>query len=67
MSSYVILTSSQRRREILAAVPNEYKELVAETGAIVAGSNTYRCPWCGMHLPIEPVDLPLVRKSEKTT
>lgn len=67
MSSFTILTSQQRRREILAAVPNEWKKLVAETGALLAESNTYRCPWCGIRLQIEAVDLPPVRKNEKTT
>lgn len=62
------LMNRQRRREVRDAVPDEWKTLVAETGAIFAESKTSRCPWCELHVPMDYQKLPnLVRINEETT
>lgn len=42
----VIEIDSRRAREVLAEVPGEFRDIVAISGAIVAQSDTYACPFC---------------------
>lgn len=50
---FIVLADSQRRRQILEAVPDEFKELVAVSGALLAESTEYVCPSCEERVLLE--------------
>jgi hypothetical protein len=52
MERFVVCGDSQRRKQVLAEVPDEYKEIVAISAAILADSTSYACPFCERRMPL---------------
>jgi hypothetical protein len=53
MDKFHIPISHEQARETLAKVPQEFRQIVAVTGAILAGSEEYVCPFCERRVSLE--------------
>jgi hypothetical protein len=53
MEKFHIPISREQAHDILAKVPQEFRQIVAVTGAILAGSGEYSCPFCECRIPLE--------------